>query len=186
MFILKKKKNTLKHLFSSIFIQSGKIWTRAVFLRFPHARISSFINSISQVGERRRSAVPTSWRQSGSVQGPCILSLPVPPPPPLSPPLKSGETHVIREAAEGPVISSHLFCIDHNPLYPSCMVDIIFSSSFLGDMGDHSKSKYSLQTGRCSFKWQIFFLFFFLVFRRSGIMELHDRSSSAPIAHVNS
>ncbi|KAM8876387.1 insulin gene enhancer protein ISL-3 isoform 1-T1 [Synchiropus picturatus] len=27
------------------------------------------------------------------------------------------------------------------PLHPSCMVDIIFSSSFLGDMGDHSKKK---------------------------------------------
>ncbi|KAF3832426.1 hypothetical protein F7725_026091, partial [Dissostichus mawsoni] len=40
--------------------------------------------------------------------------------------------------------ASHLltsFCIYHSPLYPSCMVDIIFSSSFLGDMGDHSKKK---------------------------------------------
>lgn len=30
---------------------------------------------------------------------------------------------------------------------PSCMVDIIFSSSFLGDMGDHSKSKSSKLVG---------------------------------------
>lgn len=30
---------------------------------------------------------------------------------------------------------------------PSCMVDVIFSSSFLGDMGDHSKSKSSKLVG---------------------------------------
>lgn len=35
---------------------------------------------------------------------------------------------------------------------PFCMVDIIFSSSFLGDMGDHSKSKSSKLLGdRCLF-----------------------------------
>ncbi|XP_036952525.1 insulin gene enhancer protein isl-2b isoform X2 [Acanthopagrus latus] len=82
--------------------------------------------------------VMTSERQRAGTLHP-LLARPLASP--LSPPLKSGETHVIREAAEGPVISSHLFCIDHNPLYPSCMVDIIFSSSFLGDMGDHSKKK---------------------------------------------
>lgn len=79
-----------------------------------------------------RGPVSTSWRQSRSVWDPASSSAALP---------KSGETHVIREAAEGPVISSHLFCVAHSPLYPSCMVDIIFSSSFLGDMGDHSKSK---------------------------------------------
>lgn len=62
---------------------------------------------------------------------------------PLRLPSPSPERHtrVMREAAEGPVISAHRFCAAHSPLYPSCMVDIIFSSSFLGDMGDHSKSK---------------------------------------------
>lgn len=68
----------------------------------------------------------------GQRVGPCILL--------LTPSLQSEETQVIREASEGPVGSSSFL-----PLPPSrrasCMVDIIFSSSFLGDMGDHSKSK---------------------------------------------
>lgn len=38
--------------------------------------------------------------------GPCIL---------VSCPPKSGETHVIREGVAGPVLRSHLFCIDHSP-----------------------------------------------------------------------
>lgn len=76
----------------------------------------------------------TSLRQSCSVWDPASSSAALP---------ESGETHarVMRETADGPVISAHRFCAAHSPLKPSCMVDIIFSSSFLGDMGDHSKSK---------------------------------------------
>ncbi|TWW67350.1 insulin gene enhancer protein isl-2b isoform X1 [Takifugu flavidus] len=60
--------------------------------------------------------------------GPCIF---------VSCPPKSGKTHVIREGVAGPLI-----VLPGAPsVCPSCMVDIIFSSSFLGDMGDHSKKK---------------------------------------------
>ncbi|KAF0043391.1 hypothetical protein F2P81_004728 [Scophthalmus maximus] len=59
-----------------------------------------------------------------------------------SSPPSSPERHKLSgRRARGPVNRSHLFCTYHDPLHPSCMVDIIFSSSFLGDMGDHSKKK---------------------------------------------
>lgn len=59
---------------------------------------------------------------------------------PLRPPSSPERHKLLGRQAKGQFIFLHLFLV-YNPLYPSCMVDIIFSSSFLGDMGDHSKSK---------------------------------------------
>ncbi|KAK7913651.1 hypothetical protein WMY93_013862 [Mugilogobius chulae] len=63
-------------------------------------------------------------------------------PAPLSPslPLQSEETQVMREAVEGQC-SAHIVSASAAARHPFCMVDIIFSSSFLDDMGDHSKKK---------------------------------------------
>lgn len=59
-------------------------------------------------------------------------------------------TEVIRQPGTGHSPPSFLlffsflliFCILSQSRHHSCMVDIIFNSSFLGDMGDHSKSKW--------------------------------------------
>ncbi len=132
-----------KHLFISspwISVWRNKIWTICIL------RLLSYINthwvlffiflfyglrdrSCGAIGEVR------CWRHD--VRAAACGTLQPPRPPPSSP-----ERHTLSgRQPRGPVISSHLFCIYHNPLHPSCMVDIIFSSSFLGDMGDHSKSK---------------------------------------------
>ncbi|XP_068174438.1 insulin gene enhancer protein isl-2b isoform X1 [Antennarius striatus] len=63
--------------------------------------------------------------------GPCRL---------LARPLGPERHTLSARQARGPVISSSFLHLPQS-FYPSCMVDIIFSSSFLGDMGDHSKKK---------------------------------------------
>uniref|UniRef100_W5NBU8 ISL LIM homeobox 2a n=2 Tax=Lepisosteus oculatus TaxID=7918 RepID=W5NBU8_LEPOC len=58
-----------------------------------------------------------------------------------SPLLSSLRIEVISQLETGQGNLLLHFCTYCTVLNPSCMVDIIFNSSFLGDMGDHSKKK---------------------------------------------
>ena len=78
-----------------------------------------------------------AWRQRAVWLRDSLLAPSAPPPHPPGPDrhkLLSG-----NQARASRLLTSFL----HLPisLHPFCMVDIIFNSSFLGDMGDHSKSK---------------------------------------------
>ena len=140
-----------------------------MFLRFPHARIYPLyqFNFTGLERRGRRSAVSTSWRQSGSVQGPCILSLPVPSPPPCLPPW-SPERHTLSGRQPKGQSSPHIFSA--STTIPSILPVwwILFSAllswviwGIIPKVSTRFKPAGAASSGRFSFFLSFFLSFFF-------------------------
>ena len=192
-FILKKKdqKHTQAFIFFNLYLKWQNVNTCSL------SQISSRTNILFyrfnftgwREEEKRGADVMTSeWQRAGTLHP--IFARPPAAPSPRLPPW-SPERHTLSGRQPKGQSSPHIFSA--STTIPSILPVwwILFSAllswviwGIIPKVSTRFKPAGAASSGRFSFFLFFCVFFCFFVIRRSGIMELHDRSSSAPIAHV--